>query len=134
MLYVKTYEDYSSMNIIGEYLKIKLDVLGDENHKAKVDSGAETCSIHSTYQKVKNGVLRCKLLDSDEILEFESFRKKKVKSSNGHSGSRYFIRLKCTINDKDYNIEFTLNNRNDMSCPILIGKNLLRKDFLIDIK
>jgi len=133
MNYLKTYEDYKSMNVVGEHLYIKFDLL-DKKHKAKVDSGAETCSIHSTYQKVKDGVLTCKLLDNDEILEFKTFKKKNVKSSNGESSSRYFIKLKCTVEDTDYNIEFSLNDRNDMEYPILIGKNLLRKDFLIDIK
>lgn len=133
MLYVKSYENYNSATIIGEFIKIEFEIL-DGKHEAKVDTGAETCSIHTTYQKVKNGVLRCKLLDSDDILEFDSFKKKSVKSSNGQSSKRYFIKLKCSVEGEDYNIEFSLNNRNDMVYPILIGKNLLRKDFLIDIK
>lgn len=97
-------------------------MLDNKSHKVKVDTGAETCSIHTTYQKVKDGVLMCKLLDSDEIIEFKSFRRKSVKSSNGHSSKRYFVKLKCTVEGNDYNIEFSLNNRNDMAYAVLIGK------------
>lgn len=45
MLYVKTYENYNSMDIINEFLDIKFDLIGIKDNEAKIDIGSETCLL-----------------------------------------------------------------------------------------
>jgi hypothetical protein len=63
---------------------------------------------------------------------FQEYRIKKVKSSNGHEQLRYFI--KCTIEllGRKIKTEFSLTERKGMRYPILLGRKLLNKRFIID--
>jgi hypothetical protein len=113
------------------------------NHvDVKVDSGAYTSSIHvSSCKEVElegATLLEVVFLDENhsafdnEKHYFQEYRIKKVKSSNGHEQLRYFI--KCTIEllGRKIKTEFSLTERKGMRYPILLGRKLLNKRFLID--
>jgi hypothetical protein len=63
---------------------------------------------------------------------FTSFKEKKVKSSNGESQKRYFIKGTIRLFDKEIETFFSLTQRTGLRNPILLGRKLLNKRFLVD--
>jgi hypothetical protein len=55
-----------------------------------------------------------------------------VKSSNGIVQERYFIKTHIILGSVNIKTEFSLTKRQGMRYPILIGRKLLNKRFLID--
>ncbi|GGD04134.1 ribosomal protein S6 modification protein [Aquisalinus flavus] len=121
---------------------IGLPAFGIDRMKAKIDTGAKTSAIHA--YKVRE-------FDRDGAL-FVSFyihpvqRKKKpeiyceapvadrraVRSSNGKEEIRYVIRTELQIGSDVWPAEFTLTNRDQMGFRALVGREALRKRYLID--
>ncbi|MEN9442970.1 MAG: hypothetical protein RLZ33_3047 [Bacteroidota bacterium] len=128
--------------IIGRREIANLPQFGLNHVDVKVDSGAYTSSIHvSSCKEVElegATLLEVVFLDENhsafdnEKHYFQEYRIKKVKSSNGHEQLRYFI--KCTIEllGRKIKTEFSLTERKGMRYPILLGRKLLNKRFLID--
>ena len=52
---------------------------------------------------------------------------------NGEVDKRYKVLLTLKWNDVDKEVLVTLNDRADMEYPLLIGRNFLRGDFLVDV-
>jgi len=131
------------MITIGRIDKIDLPGMGLENIDAKIDTGARTSAIHchEIYSSEKDGkkVVHFKLLDpshpdyNDKEYFFEDFHEKRVKSSSGHVEDRFVIKTKIKIFNKVYTTEFTLTNRKEMTFPILLGRKLLKKRFIVDV-
>ena len=95
-----------------ETIKIK-----NKGFKARIDTGAKRSSISTSLaKKLKLGPVIGKI---------------EVKSSNGIS-VRPLIRVKFLLKGMGISAEFTVADRKHMSYPILIGRNALRKGFLID--
>lgn len=106
--------------------------------EVKIDTGAYSCSIHCCSIKEENNLLHVVFLDekhpqfNNSIFTFSKFTKKKVKSSSGHVQERFFIKTTIQLGDKTYPTEFSLTRRSGMRYPILIGRKLLNKNFIID--
>lgn len=126
--------------IIGRFEYI--DVIGVlDQIPSKMDTGANRSSIHATHVKeVKQGgktVLAFKLLghpahtESYELVADE-YTQLEVKSSNGHITKRYEVKLKIKLGYKIFTASFTLADRSGNVFPVLIGREALRKRFIID--
>lgn len=108
----------------------------------KVDSGAYTSSIHVNYvaEIEKEGVQQLEVVFLDENHKsytgiphyFKKFKTKKVRSSTGEVQLRYFIKTKIKLFDEVFTTEFSLTKRSGMKFPILLGRKILNKRFLID--
>ena len=108
----------------------------------KIDSGAYTSSIHCDdieERTIEGNTCICfKLLDSshpeynNKRYTFKNYRKKMVKNSFGVSEERYMITTTIELFDEIYSSEFTLSERGEMKYPVLIGRKLLNKKFIID--
>ena len=85
--------------------------------KARIDSGATKSSIDKELVKK---------LGWGPVLG-----EKKVRNAHGYS-MRKIVDGHITIADKDVLEHFTIANRTHMRYPILIGRNVLRRGFLID--
>ncbi len=124
------------MRVIGRAEQVDFPFHHLRKINAKVDTGADSSSIHATRIRVKKE-------DDEEVLyawlagagpfRFEEFRKKKVTSSNGSSEVRYAVKLTVRVGGKNYKTTFTLTNRNRMTYPILLGKKFLRGKFVVDV-
>jgi hypothetical protein len=124
--------------LIGAKEYIDFPELGKKNVIARIDSGAQSCSLHCHDHWVETmggKKMLCAQLHKNpsKVTRFEHFSRKKVKSSNGISQQRYVVRLKTRLGKKVFNIDFTLSNRNRMTYPVLLGRNLLKKGFIIDV-
>lgn len=130
------------MEIIGRVEEVGLTDLGVDTIDAKADTGAYTSSLHCHTIKVKEEdgkqYLCFSILDpSHENYQekeycLEEFSQTKVRSSNGVAQTRYKIRTRVRIGRSDYKTDFTLTDRKSMRYPILLGRKLLSKRFLVD--
>lgn len=124
------------MKIIGRSETVSFPNLGIDAIKVKVDTGADTSSLHATRIKVvrKDGVeeLTCHLAGVGPF-KFKDFQQKKVKSSNGATQQRFMVKIIMKLGGKTYRTAFTLTNRSKMRYPILLGKRFLRGKFLVDV-
>lgn len=128
--------------IIGRRDVANLPEFGLYHVAVKVDSGAYTSSIHVSHCEevsTENGTkLEVIFLDSNhpsfdnEKHYFDLFRVKKVTSSSGQEQMRYFIKCTIELMGKQFKTEFSLTERKGMRYPILLGRKLLNKRFIID--
>jgi hypothetical protein len=127
-----------SKSVIGRREWASLPEFGLKNVKVKIDTGAYSSSIHVSLIEEVDGILYVVFLDSNHPefqnnpFSFKEFRLKKVKSSNGIIQERYFIKTYIVLGSVKIKTEFSLTQRKGMRYPILIGRKLLNKRFLID--
>lgn len=121
-----------AQTIIGKSDYIDLPTLNIKNINAKIDTGAKTSSLHAKNIKSTDGKnVIFELYENKYTLPIS--RIVLVKSSNGISERRYVIKTKIVIFDRIEELEFTLTNREKMSFPVLLGRNFLKKGFLVDV-
>jgi hypothetical protein len=128
--------------LIGRKDKADFPELHLVNIDIKIDTGAYTSTIHSHDIKevLIDGekYIEFQLLDpshpkySDEVFKTKRYFKKKVKNSFGKSELRFFIKTLIIIFGEEYPIELSLSERSNMKYPILIGRKLLNKRFMVD--
>ncbi len=116
---------------------------------ARVDTGAETCSLHvekidiqdKTARRTKNvgKSVRFLLKGSDgktqwvEGIVADAVRVKSSSLKSGEVDHRYKVRLTLQWKDVRKEVLVTLNDRTSMEYPLLIGRNFLQSDFLVDV-
>jgi len=132
-----------TINTIGRQDKIDLPDFGLYDIDAKVDTGAYTSAINCSKVKLKtvNGVstlsfsLTGMQLHEKKARRFSTtqFKVKRIKSSNGMIEERFVIFSKVILFKRRIKTEFSLSNRSNMKFPILLGRKLLRKGFIIDV-
>lgn len=128
--------------LIGRRDVANLPEFGLFNVEVKVDSGAYTSSIHVSSSREleteKGKVLEVIFLDENHPaytntpILFRNYRIKKVKSSTGQEQIRFFVKGKIEILGRKFSTEFSLTERRGMRYPILLGRKLLNKRFVID--
>lgn len=125
--------------VIGRVDKTDFPKLGLYNIDVKIDTGAYTSTIHYDEIIEENSILRC-VFNSDkhqnfgktEII-FEKYTSTVVKSSNGSKENRYKIKSEVIFFGKTYKINLTLSTRDDMRFPVLIGRQFLKRKFMVDV-
>jgi hypothetical protein len=116
---------------------------------ARIDTGAETCSLHvekieiqdKTARRTKNvgKSVRFQLKSSDgktqwvEGVVADAVRVKSSSLKSGEVDHRYKVRLTLQWKDVRKEVLVTLNDRTSMEYPLLIGRNFLENDFLVDV-
>jgi hypothetical protein len=117
---------------------------------ARIDTGAKTCSLHVENIHIEDESprrldnigkpIRFDLIGEDgksQRVESTIAAAVRVRSSvfkNGEFDRRYKVRLTLQWKDFSKEVLVTLNDRTDMDYPLLIGRNFLRGDFLVDVE
>lgn len=108
---------------------------------ARIDTGAKTSSIWATAIKENDGVLSFKLFgkkskyyNPKNVIKTKSYTTTMVSSSTGELQIRYVVKLLINISGKRIRASFTLANRSTQVYPVLIGRNVLRSKFIVDVK
>jgi hypothetical protein len=70
---------------------------------------------------------------NNKIFELPISDVREVKSSNGLTESRYFVRAKIQLNDRIIDTELSLTDRSEMKFPVLLGRKFLMNRFLVDV-
>jgi hypothetical protein len=125
--------------VIGRAETIALPELGSAEVPARIDTGAKTSSIWASHMVEANGVLQFTLFDQPSPLytgrmhRTTEFEKVIVASSNGIEQERYKVRLLLKLKGKKIRGRFTLADRSSQAYPVLIGRNVLRGKFIVDV-
>lgn len=133
-----------SAKLLGWREWLSLPDLGIARIKAKIDTGAQTSSLHATtqetFQRGGKTFVRFTTMpvqgDTSELVECEAevvgFRR--VRSSTGHSHQRPVIVTTAEVSGESWRIEVTLADREGMSFRMLLGREALRGRFLVSVE
>lgn len=112
----------------------------DLNLEARIDTGARNCSLHSFNEKeVKSGgerYVEFSTLDAkNKIIRLKSkiIKVKTVRSTAGETQRRFVIRERVRLGGVQQEVFITLNDRRDLEYRFLVGRNLLRGHFIVDV-
>lgn len=108
--------------------------------KARVDTGAQTNSIHAEdiIEKQIQGEAYVEFTtrdhkgDKHKLME-KVVRKSKVKGTSGIAGYRYVIKLNLVFGDRTIKSNVNLNDRSNLRHNFLVGRNLLIGDYIVDV-
>lgn len=112
--------------------------------EAKIDTGAFTSALHCSniHEDTKpdgRRVVCFELLDpshpayNHKRFEFEKFSLRDIKNSFGDVQERYVIRTQIRLYEEEHEAEFSLSDRSDMKYPVLLGRALLRRRYIVDV-
>ncbi|MEO0440537.1 MAG: RimK/LysX family protein [Pseudomonadota bacterium] len=107
---------------------------------AKIDSGAQTSSLHAVrikpFERDGEHWVAFTIPKSPDHaakrVEAKVFDQRAVKSSNGKVQQRYVIETVITLGPLSWSGHITLANRQSMAFPMLIGRRALRRGFLVN--
>lgn len=125
--------------IIGRIDTVNFPELGLFDIQVKIDTGAYTSAIHCSKIEEIDGKLYCVFYDQSHLdysetpIIFNTYSTTGVKSSNGFKENRFKIKSTVVFFGKTYKINLTLSTRDDMRFPVLIGRQFLKRKFLVDV-
>lgn len=128
--------------IIGWREHLALPDLGIQEVKAKIDTGARSSALHAfdvvIFECDGKKRVRFKVhpyqRDTTRTVtaEAELLEQRQVRSSGGHSQIRPVIQTIVELNSNRWLIELTLTNRDVMGFRMLLGRQAVRRRFLVD--
>ncbi|WP_419818056.1 ATP-dependent zinc protease family protein [Glaciibacter flavus] len=135
-------EPSHSSTIAGWREWVGLPELGVPWIKAKLDTGAQTSSLHAFdieeirtdgEDRVRFGVQPWQHNDADAVVvELPVLDRRSVRSSSGHTEERVVVLLDVALLGRTLAVEVTLTNRDSMGFRMLIGREALQQGFLVD--
>ncbi|GAA3947573.1 ATP-dependent zinc protease [Microbacterium soli] len=121
---------------------VSLPDLGVDWIKAKIDTGARTSSLHAFdvteftrdgEEWVRFAVHPWQETRADAVAhECPVHDRRAVRSSSGHAEHRIVVVLRMRLVGHDVQGEVTLTNRDEMGFRMLIGRQVLRRGFVVD--
>jgi hypothetical protein len=132
----------SSLPIIGWREWVGLPDFGIEAIKVKVDTGARSSSIHaSNLREFERGGEKWVHFDVHPIqrkrdvtikIEAKIIEYRSVRSSSGKAALRPVISTQLTLLGMTWRVELTLASRDEMGFRMLLGREAIRRRFLVD--
>jgi len=134
--------DSPSNTIAGWREWVSLPGLGVGWIKAKLDTGARTSALHAfdleEFDKdgetwVRYSVHPWQDSDDDAVAcENRVVAQREVRSSSGHVEERYVVLLEISMVGHVIDAEVSLSRRDEMGFRMLVGREALRQEFLVD--
>ncbi len=129
------------LTVIGRAEKADLLDLGAKRVPVKVDTGADASSIWAHAAEERDGKLQVVFFGEGSefytgerhVFASDEYAMTRVASSFGHREIRYKVKLRIRLKKRVINGTFTLSDRSQKLYPILIGRSLLAKKFLVDV-
>lgn len=130
-----------TLTLIGRAEKVELPQISSAKIPAKIDTGADACSIWAHMTDIQDGKLQVVFFgENSEYYTGEThvfhpgeFSVTRVANSFGHREIRYKVKLTIKVKGRTINGTFTLSDRSTKLYPILIGRSLLKNKFLVDV-
>ncbi len=125
--------------IIGWREYVDLPEWGIRHLKAKIDTGAKSCSVHGEDIKdLGDGRISFYLvLDKKEKrrkrIVAEVARQGKVKSSIGVRTRRYYVETTLKMGPVVRKVKINIMGREEMTFRMLIGRTAIEDEFLVDV-
>ncbi len=131
--------EQKELAIIGRAEEIDFVDLDYLSVPARVDTGAKTATIWASA-KLENGELIVVFFGqgsefySGKEVKFKEYDQIVVKNSTGEEQTRYRVKLLVRFKGRKIRARFTLADRSSQVYPVLIGRNVLRGKFIVDVK
>ena len=110
--------------------------------KAKIDTGAKTSALHASviepFGPIDTPSVRFLVQPDPNDLDLSIHcaapikDRRSVTSSNGETELRYVIETSVQIGDRQWPVEITLTNRENMSYRMLLGRTAITDDIFVD--
>ncbi len=133
---------------------VLLEKQSEIQFRARVDSGAKSCSLHFEKIKIedeskKENITELMTENIGKVIHFEIKNGNNkthiltskiagyviIKTSDKKEGKRrYKVPLTFRWKSMEKEVLVTLNKRNHMEYPLLLGRNFLKGDFLVDVE
>jgi len=128
--------------VIGWREWIRFPELGIEAIKAKVDTGARTSSLHAfdVEEVEENGLtlIRFKIHPEQRVsrptlsVELPLLARRRVRDSGGKAEFRPVVEAVIELLGQRWPIELTLTRRDAMGFRMLLGRQAIRRRFIVD--
>lgn len=128
--------------VIGVLETCNLPELNISDLQIRIDTGAKTSSLHvdDIKRERRGGRLGVSFTLHPDIYDVDVVTNcwapvsdvRRIKSSNGAIEQRLIIKTTLVMHTVEKEIEITLTNRSDMSYLMLLGREGMGKDFLVD--
>ena len=128
--------------VIGWRERLCLPELGISQIKAKIDTGARSSALHAfdveTFKVDEKMMVRFKVHPYQRdthrtvIAQAPLLEQRQVRSSSGQAQLRPVIQTTVELNGESWVIELTLTNRDVMGFRMLLGRQAVRRRFLVD--
>lgn len=120
------------MNIVGWRELFHFPDLKLVNIPAKIDTGAWSNVLHCDSIDLVNEELIVKI--GKNTYTFSEYHQVDVKNSFGDEQCRWGIKTNVLLGNKKYVLNVSLNNRESMKYPLLIGRRFLQKfRYIVDV-
>lgn len=126
--------------IIGRSEYIDFPDWGIRQILAKTDTGAKSSALHvEDITKLDDGRVQFHVVvrrkPERELVEVTTTptRWAKVRSSTGHFQLRCFVKTRAIMGPIEKEIEISLVSREKLNYRMLIGRQALHKDFIVDV-
>lgn len=129
--------------VIGWREWVGLPELGVDVIKVKVDTGARSSSLHAfdleEFERGGEMLVRFKIHPvqrRDDVVvrsEAKLLEHRSVRNSGGKSERRPVIVTSIVLLGQTWPVELTLTNRDEMGFRMLLGRQAIRKRFLVDV-
>jgi hypothetical protein len=139
LLFMKEQEQ---LPVIGWREQLALPDLGITEVKAKIDTGARSSALHAfdveTFDCDGKRMVRFKVHPYQRdayrtvTAEAELLDQRQVRNSGGQAQVRPVIQTTVELDGYTFPIELTLTNRDAMGFRMLLGRQAVRKRFLVD--
>lgn len=133
-------QNTTQKQMIGRAEPVSFPEIGIETTAARIDTGAKTSSIWATASVDESGRLKVEFFAGDKetggpfVHYYDDYQTIVVASSNGHSERRYRIQLLVVLAGRRIRAKFTLANRSTQVYPVLVGRNVLHRKFIVDVE
>lgn len=129
------------LTIIGRAERVEFPELGFKKVPAKIDTGADASSIWGSAVVDEHGKLDVvffgpgsELYDGKvHVFPKSAYSITRVANSFGHKELRYKVKLSIKVKGRAIRGTFTLSDRSNKLYPVLLGRALLTKKFLVDV-
>jgi len=128
--------------LIGWREVIALPQLNIPEIKAKIDTGARSSALHAydleQYSEAGEMMIRFWVHPYQKNTQYsiqgeaKLLEMRNVRNSGGVSQSRPVIETVVKLGEKEWSIELTLTNRDVMGFRMLLGRQAVRNQFLVD--
>jgi hypothetical protein len=128
--------------VIGWREHLALPELGIPQVKAKIDTGARSSALHvfelEAFQEDGRMRVRFKVHPNQRdthrtvLAEAELIDQREVRNSGGYAQLRPVIQTTVVLGEFAFPIELTLTNRDKMGFRMLLGRQAVRRRFLVD--
>ena len=131
----------NGLTVIGRAERADLVDMGIDGVPVKVDTGADASSIWAHVVERRDDNLHVVFFGEDSdfytgeehVFSEDEYTVTRVANSFGHREVRYKAKLRIRLKRRTINGTFTLSDRSKKLYPVLIGRSLLTRKFLVDV-